>query len=82
MPVRHLNPTNLATDEDWVGNNAVFTCPLCNKVFLVSNGMVGPNPLPGHHAQGVRHCPGCGNSTASITGGAAQHPNTTASIQW
>ncbi len=37
MQNRDLNPKNLAHDEDWVGNNAAFTCPHCGKVFLVNS---------------------------------------------
>ena len=60
MPRRDLNPNQLAQDEDWVGNNAAFTCPECGKVFLVSA------PL---HRNG-RDCPGCGRSHAEVAGGA------------
>lgn len=29
MPVKDLNPDGLQQDEDWEGNNAAFTCPVC-----------------------------------------------------
>jgi hypothetical protein len=35
MPVKNLIPDDLKQDEDWEGNNAVFTCPICQKVFIV-----------------------------------------------
>ena len=60
MPRRDLDPDALAQDEDWVGNNAAFTCPACRKVFLVSA------PL---HRNG-RECPSCGGSHAEVSGGA------------
>ena len=44
---------------DWVGNNAAFTCPVCNRVFLVS-AMLHRNGRP---------CPGCERSTGHVTGG-------------
>lgn len=53
MPRRELDRENLATDEDWVGNNAAFTCPHCRKVFLVS-GLIH---------RGTRSCPSCAKST-------------------
>ncbi len=60
MPRRDLDPLQLGRDEDWVGNNAAFTCPACGKVFLVSG------PL---HRNG-RDCPDCGRSHAKVGGGA------------
>jgi hypothetical protein len=36
MPVRTIDRNSIKQDEDWEGNNAAFTCPLCKKVFLVS----------------------------------------------
>jgi len=82
MPIRTLDPSSLTSGDDWVGNNAAFTCPVCQNVFLVSNGMIGQNPLPGHDSQGVRTCPQCKKVVARVTGGAGQHPNTEASIEW
>lgn len=52
MPTHHLDRNNLSRGEDWVGNNAAFTCPKCQRVFLVS-GLIHPNGRP---------CPGCGAS--------------------
>ena len=60
MTRRDLEPLTLGQGDDWVGNNAAFTCPVCGKVFLVSG------PL---HRNG-RACPSCGRSTAHIKGGA------------
>jgi hypothetical protein len=37
MPTRELNPNAIGRDEDWEGNNAAFRCPLCQKVFIVSD---------------------------------------------
>jgi hypothetical protein len=82
VPTRSLNPQNIGPDEDWVGNNAAFRCPNCGKVFIVSNGRVGNNPLPDHDAQGVRRCPNCHKSTARVTGGAGDFPQTSATIEW
>jgi hypothetical protein len=36
MPVRKLDRLALQKTEDWAGNNAAFTCPICAKVFIVS----------------------------------------------
>lgn len=48
-----------AQDEDWDGNNAAFTCPLCGKVFIVSQLL----------HKGVRSCPKCKKSKGHCTGG-------------
>lgn len=62
MPIKNLNPDNLNQDEDWLGNNVAFTCPLCRKVFIVSHFLIeSPNV-----ERGVRKCPGCGKSTGHI----------------
>lgn len=37
VPAKTLNPDGLKQDEDWEGNNAALTCPLCEKVFIVSD---------------------------------------------
>lgn len=88
MPTRNLDPNDLAPDEDWLGNNAAFRCPLCHKVFIVSNGRLPPlrgqsesRPLPDHEEIGVRRCPWCHNSRGRITGGPAD-PNASATIEW
>jgi hypothetical protein len=57
MSERQIEPDALG--EDWEGNNAAFTCPLCAKVFLVSGRL---------HPHG-RDCPGCGKSRGHIAGG-------------
>ena len=80
MPTRNLDPNNLADNEDWVGNDAAFCCPLCQKVFIVSHAP--PQMVPDHEAQGVRRCPWCHNSRGRITGAESQHPTTSASIEW
>jgi hypothetical protein len=59
MPRRELDPKHLKQGEDWVGNNAAFTCPVCADVFLVS-GRLHP---------GGRKCPGCEKSVAFVEGG-------------
>lgn len=77
MPTRNLDPTNLQLDEDWEGNNAAYTCPHCDKVFLVTDK---PGPPHSHVGQGVRHCPQCGKSTGRVSGG--RDSGGTASIEW
>ncbi len=81
MPIRHLDPNRYNVgkpvaadaDADWFGNNAAFTCPVCSKVFIVSSfnrvGIIG------------RQCPGCGKSTAYVTGTAEQEGKE-ARIEW
>ena len=59
MVRRNLDPDQLGDAEDWVGNNAAFTCPECMKVFVVSQML---------HRNG-RDCPSCGRSRAKVTGG-------------
>jgi len=54
---KNLSPDDLGLGEDWLGNFAAFTCPLCQKVFVVS-GLYGD-----------RSCPKCGKSRASVQGG-------------
>jgi hypothetical protein len=63
MPVRTIDRNSIKQDEDWEGNNAAFTCPLCKKVFLVSGLLHG----------GRRACPNpkCGKSAGWIRGGKA-----------
>jgi transcription elongation factor Elf1 len=70
MPIRYLDPERYNAgkpaaadaDADWNGNNAAFTCPVCSKVFVVSAFI---------NTAGL-HCPGCGKSTAYVTGSAIQ----------
>jgi Zn finger protein HypA/HybF involved in hydrogenase expression len=61
MNQRHLDADHLMENEDWEGNNAAFSCPLCSKVFIVS----GAKNMHG----GRRICPGCRKSEARIEGG-------------
>ena len=68
MPIRNLDKNNLGKTEDWAGNNAAFTCPLCGTVFLVS-GLL--------HEKVGRPCPGCAKSTGRIS-----KDGQTASIEW
>lgn len=70
MPIRHLIADDLGVDEDWEGNNASFTCPVCKKVFIVS----------GHLHRGERKCPFCNKSIAHIKGGRMN--NGSAWIEW
>jgi hypothetical protein len=61
MPTRHLDRENRDPDSYWIENNAAFTCPCCNGIFIVSGHL---------HTHG-RHCPrdGCGRSYAYVEGG-------------
>jgi predicted RNA-binding Zn-ribbon protein involved in translation (DUF1610 family) len=82
MPIRYLDPKKynagkpVAADAnaDWFGNNTAFTCPVCSKVFIVSSfnrvGVIG------------RHCPGCGKSTAYVTGSAEDDGKEAKKIEW
>jgi len=63
---RSLDKNALGKSEDWVGNNAAFTCPNCGKVFLVS-GVI--------HRTG-RQCPCCAQSVGRIN-----EEGTTASLE-
>jgi predicted RNA-binding Zn-ribbon protein involved in translation (DUF1610 family) len=76
MPNRELNPQDLGVDEEWEGNNAAFKCPVCGKVFIVSDTRmhVGPGGVKGY-----RQCPGCGKSVR-ISGG--RKSGGQASIEW
>ncbi len=66
MPRRNLIPEDLKQDEDWEGSNAAFKCPLCQKVFIVSDTrmLIGPQGKKGY-----RKCPSCGKSTGRVKGG-------------
>ena len=76
MPVKDLNPDGLQQDEDWEGNNAAFTCPVCQKVFIVSLHIhVGPEK-----EKGYRKCPACGKSVGRVNGG--RKSGGTASVEW
>lgn len=54
----NLSSTEPDLTYDWYGNNAAFTCPHCNKVFIVSALL---------NKQG-RECPKCSKSTGHING--------------
>lgn len=75
MAVRHIDKEHQARDEDWEGNNAAFSCPVCGKVFLVSAYMHGD----GH--KGARPCPGCKKSTGNV-GESKKDPEGFARIEW
>jgi predicted RNA-binding Zn-ribbon protein involved in translation (DUF1610 family) len=70
MAKREIDRTVPARDEDWEGNNAVFSCPKCGKVFVVG-GML--------HQQG-RAYPGCGKATGFVNGG--RQSSGSAYIEW
>jgi predicted RNA-binding Zn-ribbon protein involved in translation (DUF1610 family) len=70
MTQKELNSDDLGFDEDWVGNNVAFKCPVCKKTFIVS-GILHPNG---------RRCPGCGKSIGYCNGG--KNTGGTATIKW
>lgn len=72
MPRRDLDPNALRQDEDWVGNNVAFRCPIprCEKVFIVSVHL---------HKNG-RKCPKCGRSLGRVTGG--RESGGRATLEW
>ena len=70
MPVRQMNLNAMLANEDWHGNNAAFTCPCCDRVFVVS----------GFLQDGVRRCPHCGLSEGRVQGG--RQSGGTAEIEW
>jgi predicted RNA-binding Zn-ribbon protein involved in translation (DUF1610 family) len=76
MPVRRLSRRNPRPDEDWEGNNAAVTCPMCGKVFIVSSFFHRGS----RRREGVRKCPNCGRSTARVKRG--KKSGGTASIKW
>jgi endogenous inhibitor of DNA gyrase (YacG/DUF329 family) len=57
MTERPIDPTLLT--EDWEGNNIAVRCPICGKVYVVSDQIHG----------GERACPKCGKSKATVKGG-------------
>jgi hypothetical protein len=59
MPIRYIDRDAIGHDQDWEGNNAAFTNPTGNKVYVVSGHM---------HEEG-RDCPNCGRSRGLIEGG-------------
>jgi hypothetical protein len=72
MPRREIDSSRL--DEDFLGNNAAVTCPVCGKVYIVS-------AFPRSSA-GERTCPNsaCGKSKATVQGGAKSGGK--AHIEW
>jgi len=60
MPKKHLNASKPIHGYDWIGNNAAFTCPVCQKVFIVSSFF---------HKDSGRKCPQCEKATGYCTGG-------------
>ena len=77
MPIKNLDPLGLEQDEDWEGNNAAFTCPVCQRVFIVSDTRMHLGP---HKEKGYRKCPACAKSLGRVTGG--RKSGVTASIEW
>jgi hypothetical protein len=71
MEVTHLS-ADLEKGEDWVGNNAAFTCPRrdCGKVYIVSEFL---------HPNG-RRCPACNLSEGFVRG--SQSKGGQARIEW
>jgi predicted RNA-binding Zn-ribbon protein involved in translation (DUF1610 family) len=70
MVVRNIDRNAIGLNEDWEGNNAAFSCPACNKVFIVSVLLHG----------GQRECPNCGKSKGYVQG--SKQTGGSASIQW
>jgi ribosomal protein S18 acetylase RimI-like enzyme len=54
---REIDPAQL--EEDWLGNNIAVTCPVCEKVFIVSALL----------NRGRRECPRCERSAGIVSGG-------------
>jgi len=72
MPVKKLKRDSDDKHNEWVGNNAAFTCPVCNNVFLVS-GYLNP--------QG-RKCPSCDKSFGRVQGRDKKGRKAHAEIEW
>ena len=53
---RDIDPDQI--NGDWIGNNIAVECPLCKKVFIVSEFI--------HH--GERQCPKCSKSRGVVHG--------------
>ena len=77
MGTRKLDPNNLGQDEDWERNNAAFKCPICSKIFIVSDTRMHVAPSG---EKGFRKCPKCEKSIARIKGG--RKSGGFASIEW
>jgi len=71
------NPDKHEINEDWEGNNAAFQCPICSKIFIVTD-----NPVfsKSHDGRGVRRRPSCGKLTGHRLGGRKSGGN--AFIEW
>lgn len=77
MPFRELDPNDLKQQEDWEGNNVALTCPLCQKIFIVSDTRMHTD---GNGEKGYRRCPSCGKSIGRVKGG--RKSGGTASLEW
>ena len=75
---RMLDPERIGKDADWEGNNAAFTCPVCGKIYIVSDTRMHINAET--KEKGYRQCPSCGKSIARIVGG--RKSGGKASITW
>lgn len=58
--------------EDWEGNNIAVTCPVCTKVYIVSQLI----------HRGERQCPVCGQSRGHVDGGRQNEGSAEVSWQW
>lgn len=74
MSKRYIDKENIKKGEDWLGNNAAFTCSICGKVYIVSD-------FPPRPWGGIQECPGCGKSVAHCTG-KKDADGTEAWIEW
>jgi hypothetical protein len=77
IPIKVLNPNDLERGEDWEGNNAAFTCPICQKVFIVSDTRIH---IGSQKEKGCRKYPTCLKSVVRVNGG--RKSGGTASIEW
>jgi hypothetical protein len=77
MPVKNIDPSAIDAEEDWEGNNAAFRCPVCEKVFIVSDTRMHIGPTG---EKGYRACPKCNKSIARVSGG--RKSGGSASIEW
>lgn len=72
MPVKKLERDSDDRHNEWVGNNAAFTCPVCNNVFLVS-GYLNPRG---------RKCPSCNKALGRVQGRDKKGRKAHAEIEW
>ncbi len=77
MSIRYIDPNTVGHNEDWEGNNAAFRCPLCEKVFIVSDTRMHVGPKG---EKGYRKCPNCSKSIGRVKGG--RKSGGSASIEW